>query len=371
LHFQGASGHISFNNKTGYTSASVDLHQVVDNTSVLAGYYDEDKQEIVSVGDAQFVENSFESMELVVHPALASLFLLLTILALALIVGTHVGTLVFSSFPAIRASSYRLGQLAFIGCYLIVLCFLCFTIREVTTSTSVSITSLCVIQAWCLPLGLTLILGTLTAKTWRLYRIFVHLKKPGKVPGDKVLVTAVLLLACFDIVFCSIWSARFPFATLCHETVTDDNTIEVRVECYSEYYYAWFGALTLYQGLIMASALVLALLTKNIRHKSFKTKSVTFLVYFLTITLSLGFPLYLILNASRVSGVNVEYVVLSLTYLAVVCLCFVFLFFPPVFSLLRVKVFHKMPGVNNCQKNINKKSFQPSSFTGKTLALYA
>jgi gamma-aminobutyric acid type B receptor len=217
LHFQGASGHISFNNKTGYTSASVDLHQVVDNTSVLAGYYDEDKQEIVSVGDAQFVENSFESMELVVHPALASLFLLLTILALALIVGTHVGTLVFSSFPAIRASSYRLGQLAFIGCYLIVLCFLCFTIREVTTSTSVSITSLCVIQAWCLPLGLTLILGTLTAKTWRLYRIFCHLRKPGKLLHDWVLIVVVFVLATVDVVLCSVWTAEFRITTVHHE----------------------------------------------------------------------------------------------------------------------------------------------------------
>ena len=164
LSFRGASGHISFNSDTGYTSASVDLHQVVDNTSVLAGYYDEDRQEIVLVGDSEFVKNSFESMELVVHPALASHFLLITVLALVPLIGTHVTTLVHRRFPAIRASSYRLGQLAFIGCYLIVFCFLCFTIEKVAPSTSVDTTSLCVIQAWCLPLGLTLILGTVTAK---------------------------------------------------------------------------------------------------------------------------------------------------------------------------------------------------------------
>ncbi|CAI8051036.1 hypothetical protein GBAR_LOCUS27987 [Geodia barretti] len=112
----------------------------------------------------------------------------------------------------------------------------------------------------------------------------------------------------------------------------------------------------------MASALVLALITKNIRHKSFKTKSVTLLVYSLTITLSLGFPLYFILNTTRVSGVNVEYVVLSLTYLAVVCLCFVFLFFPPVLSLLRVKLFHKIPGLKRYSTEVATKSYQPSSF---------
>ena len=361
LHFQGASGHISFSQDTGFTSGSIPLHQVMDGTSVPIGNYKEETEELVIFGDGEFVEGSFELTELVIHPALASLFLLITFLALVLIVSTHVATLVFSSFPAIRASSYRLGQLAFIGCYLIVLCFLCYTIREVATSTSVSITSLCVIQAWCLPLGLTLILGTLTAKTWRLYRIFRNLRKPGKLLHDWVLIVVVFVLATVDVVLCSVWTAEFHITTLHHDVITD-GIIEVNLECSSDYYYAWFGALTLYQGFIMASALVLALLTKNIRHKSFKTKSVTLLVYSLTITLSLGFPLYLILNTTRVSGVNVEYVVLSLTYLAVVCLCFVFLFFPPVLSLLRVKLFHKIPGLNRYSTEVATKSYQPSSF---------
>ena len=362
LSFEGASGHISYNNETGYTNASVDLHQLMDNTSVRVGYYDEDKEKLVLVGDAEFVENSFESMELVVHPALASLFLLVAVSVLVIVVSTHALTLVFQSFPAVRASSYRLGQLAFIGCYLILFCFLCFTVERVAPTTSVNTTSLCVLQAWSLPLGFTLILGTATVKTWRLYRIFVHLKKPGKLLNDWALIVVVLVLAAVDVILCSVWTAEFQFTTLRHEMFVDNNMIEVRAECFSEYYYAWFGALTIYQGLIMASALVLALLTKNIRHESFKTKSVTFLVYFLTITLLLGLPLYLILSTTRVSGVNVEYMVLSVTYLTVVCLCFVFLFFPPILSLLRVKLFHKIPGLKRYSNDATAKSYQPSSF---------
>ena len=362
LSFQGASGHISFRRDNGFTSGSIPLYQIVDNYSILVGYYDEDKDELDLSKDANFIKSSFQSMELVVNPTLASFFLLSFLLVLAIIISTHVATLAFHNFPDIRASSYRLGQLAFIGCYLIVFCFLCFTIEKVAPSTSVDTTSLCVIQAWCLPLGLTLILGTVTAKTWRLYCIFVHLKSPGKFLDDKVLVTGVLLLASVDIFLCSVWTAEFKFTTLHHETVTHQPTIEVRVECHSDYYHAWFGALSLYQGFIMVSALVLALLTKNIRHKSFKTNSVAFLVYFLTITLSLGFPLYLILSTTRVSGVDVEYVVLSLTYLAVVCLCFVFLFFPPILSLLRVKTFHNIKYLRKYSTNVNRKSSQPSSF---------
>ena len=363
LHFQGASGHISFSKDTGFTTFSIALDQVLDKNSVKIGYYDEEREMLKFVKDGKFVKDSFELTALVVHPALASLFLLIMVVALVLIISTHVATLVHRRFPAIRASSYRLGQLAFIGCYLIVFCFLCFTIEKVAPSTSVDSTSLCVIQAWCLPLGLTLILGTVTAKTWRLYRIFVHLNKPGKFLYDWLLIVVVILLATVDIILCSVWTAKFRFYTLDHEVIAENIMIQVRVECHSDYYHAWFGALSLYQGLIMVSALVFAFLTKNIRHKSFKTKSVILLVYFLTITLSLGFPLYLILSTTLVSGVDVEYAVLSLTYLAVVCLCFVFLFFPPILSLLRVKTFHKIPGLKRYSKKVKTKPYQPSSIT--------
>ena len=366
LQFQGASGHISFNNKTGYTNSTVDLHQLVDNVSVLVGVYSEDTEMLEIVDkSAEFVENSFDSEELLVHPALASFFLLFTAIALVLIITAHVLTLVYRNFSAIRASSYRLGQLIFIGCYVVTLSIICFTVQKAAPTSSVNITSLCVIQAWCLPLGFTLILGTVTAKTWRLYRIFVHLKKPGKLLTDWVLIIVVLLLVGVDVILLVIWTAVFPFNTLHRETTTGGNRIEVQVECNSDHYFIWFGTLVAYQGLIMMTAFALALLTKKIRHESFKTKAVTILVYFLTITLLLGMPTYIILQTTNTSGVNAEYTVLALTLNLVLYLCFVFLFFPPILSLLRVKLFPKLPGLKKFSKDTNTNSYQPSSFVTK------
>jgi gamma-aminobutyric acid type B receptor len=366
LQFQGASGHISFNNKTGYTNSTVDLHQLVDNVSVLVGVYSEDTEMLEIVDkSAEFVENSFDSEELLVHPALASFFLLFTAIALVLIITAHVLTLVYRNFSAIRASSYRLGQLIFIGCYVVTLSIICFTVQKAAPTSSVNITSLCVIQAWCLPLGFTLILGTVTAKTWRLYRIFVHLKKPGKLLTDWVLIIVVLLLVGVDVILLVIWTAVFPFNTLHRETTTGANRIKVQAECNSDYYFVWFGTLVAYQGLIMMTAFALALLTKKIRHESFKTKAVTILVYFLTITLLLGMPTYIILQTTNTSGVNAEYTVLALTLNLVLYLCFVFLFFPPILSLLRVKLFPKLPGLKKFSKDTNTNSYQPSSFVTK------
>ena len=241
------------------------------------------------------------------------------------------------------------------------MCFLSFSIEKVALSTSIDTASLCVIQAWTLPLGLTLILGKVTAKPWRLYQIFFLLKKPGRLLQDKFLISFVVVLAAIDVILCSVWTAEFKFTTLQHERVTDNNRIDVKVECNSDNFYAWFAALSLYQGSIMVFALLLALLTRKIRHKSYKTISVTLIVYFLTITISLGFSLYyILLNTSHDSGVNLEYSVLSLTYLAIIYIC---LLFPPILSLLREKFFHKVPGLRNFSSNVtSKSSCHPSSF---------
>ena len=191
LSFQGASGYISFKNETGYTSTSVDLYQQFDNVSVLVATYSEHEGSLMFLRDGEFVESSFESVEVLVHPALASLCLLLGAVAFILIITTHILILIYHNFPAIGASSYRIGQLAFTGCYVIVVCFICLTVQKTASMSTIDIPSLCAIQVWCIPFGLTLILGTVTAKTWRLYRIFVHLKKPGMLLSDQLLIVAV------------------------------------------------------------------------------------------------------------------------------------------------------------------------------------
>ena len=351
LNFQGASGMISFDNNTGFTNSTIDLHQVMDNVSILIGQYSEEQEALEIVGSPEFVESNFESRELLAHPALAAMFLFFTAIALLLTITAHLLTLIYHKYKDIRASSYRLSQLSFIGCYIITISTVCSTVQKALPTSSVNTTALCGIQAWCIPIGLTLILGTVTAKTWRLYRIFLHTRKPGKFLNDWALTIVVLALVTVDIVLCTVWTTVFPFTTEHLETITGPNEIEVRVVCQSNSYFIWFITLTLYQGLIMFVAFTLSLLTRSIHHKSFKTKPVTFLVYFLTATILLGSPTYLILQATGVYGVNAEYVVLSLTLNIILYLCFGFLFFPPLLSLIREKLIHRLPGLKRYSKD--------------------
>ena len=340
LDFQGASGHIFFENSTGFVAGTIELDQVLGNISVSIGHF---AVKLYVSKDGDFVGGEFESVELVVHPALATFFLLLTAVAVILIVTAHILTLVYHDFKSIKASSYRLSQLIFIGCYLLAITILALTVEKVSPSSSVNIPFLCGLQAWCLPTSLTLILGSVGLKTWRLYCIFIHLKKPGKLLSDWSLIVMVLILVSVDLILCLTWTVVDPFTIEHRESLRGVNEIDITVECDSGSYFLWFGVLTAYQALLMFIALALALLTKGIRHKSFKTKSIVLLVYFLTIVLLLGFPVHYILQLTDTGSPDTEYPILAATLNTVLYLCFFLLFFPPVLSMLREKVFHRIP----------------------------
>ena len=363
LDFQGASGRISFENSTGFVAGMIELDQVSGNSSVPIGHF---AVELYLTEDGDFIGSEFESVELVVHPALATFFLLLTAVAVTLIVTAHILTLVYHDFKSIKASSYRLSQLIFIGCYLLTISILALTVEKVSPSSSVNIAVLCGLQAWCLPTSLTLILGSVGLKTWRLYCIFIHLKKPRKLLSDWSLIVMVLILVSVDVVLCLSWTVGNPFTIERRESLRGVNEIDITVECDSESYFLWFGVLTAYQGLFMFIALALALLTKGIRHESFKTKSIVVLVYFLTIVLLLGFPVYFILRLTDTSSPDTEYPILAATLNTVLYLCFFFLFFPPVLSMLREKVFHKIPILK--KHSTNTASYEtPAALTLSTL----
>ena len=361
LSFEGASGHIHYSNTTGYSPVTVNIYQVHNNTSIfLVGIYTEYEHRLLLAEDAQFVESSFKTVYLVANPGLVALFVFIAVVALVLVISAQILTLTYNKFHTIRASSYRLGQLAYLGCYIITLCFVSITTGRVAHPTSAEI---CTLTAWTLPLGLTLILGTVALKTWRLYQIFFLLKKPGKFLHDGVLIVVVLLLVAIELIVFATWTANFSITILFRgEVFTDKNTIEVKAMCYSKDYYILHITLALHIGLIAAFALVLVLLTRKIRHESFKTKSVALLVYSLAITLGLGVPLFIILRRTQ-RGMNLEYAAIATTLIVVLFSCFFFLFFPPLLPLLRVKFFHKIPGLRRYSQKVAIKPYKLSSYT--------
>ncbi len=82
--------------------------------------------------------------------------------------------------------------------------------------------ALCSISIITGSFGLTLVFETLTMKTWRLYKIFVHYINPRKFLSNKTLLLFVCCLTLVDLVFCI---TRFVFdpITISYEVVSCNN----------------------------------------------------------------------------------------------------------------------------------------------------
>ena len=363
LNFTTESGRqIAFNNQISNVYSNVELYQQINNTPVCIAYYPEEEKpsNTCTLEAAEFITDTFNQKRVLINPALAVFFILCTVVALGLIVSTHVLTIVYRTFSAIRASSYRLRQLTFLGCYTLAFCMVCVTLTRGVPLSSESIVPLCVTHVWCVSVGLTLILGSVAAKTWRLYHIFIQMKKPGKFLSDWGLITYVLALVGINVVICGVMTRVYEF-TIQHSYTMTEETEFVLLQCTSGNSLLWYVLIFTCPTIALFTALTLAILTRSIRHESFKTKNVIILTYTLAITLFLGIPTFAILKKTTVS-INAEYAVVSLTYISILLLCFQFQFFPPVLLFLRKKFFHKIPGLKRYSTSVSSKSYTPGSF---------
>ena len=360
LNFTTESGRqIAFNNQISNVNSNVELYQRINNTPVCIEYYPEEEKpsNTCTLEAAEFITDTFNQKRVLINPALAVFFILCTVVALGLIVSTHVLTIVYRTFSAIRASSYRLRQLTFLGCYTLAFCMVCVTLTRGVPLSSESIVPLCVTHVWCVSVGLTLILGSVAAKTWRLYHIFIQMKKPGKFLSDWGLITYVLALVGINVVICGVMTRVYEF-TIQHSYTMTEETEFVLLQCTSGNSLLWYVLIFTCPTIALFTALTLAILTRSIRHESFKTKNVIILTYTLAITLFLGIPTFAILKKT----INAEYAVVSLTYISILLLCFQFQFFPPVLLFLRKKFFHKIPGLKRYSTSVSSKSYTPGSF---------
>ncbi len=100
-------------------------------------------------------------------------FALISSVITAVLVGiTHVLTVIYRNYSSVKASSPRLNHFVYAGCYAILFSIATYTVTEVFQSGYGVYSALCNSTVWSVSLGLTIILSTVCAKTWRLYDVF-------------------------------------------------------------------------------------------------------------------------------------------------------------------------------------------------------
>ena len=379
LTFEGVSGTIQFCNRTGYAQRNVAIYQIKSRTNMdYIGYYDTFNKSItLNVGG--FIDGEFENVTVIdtAPKFLAPPILLLTAISLLLVVLLQVLTIRYRHFKSVKASSPKLSQLAFIGCYMQVLGSVINVVVDVYTET-ISPRTNCIL--WHVlniapAIGTTLIFGTVCTRTWRLYRIFVHFKDPGKFMSEKVLVSCVALFVFLDVILIIVWIRVDPF-TPCrvthrveYEEVRDASSLVVNMRrvnrmiytCDQKYFWVWCVGLVFCNMLLMGGTVVLALLTRHIPYKDFKTRGIMGLSYILTAVLGLGFAIYSILLINQTfSAIIFRFLVLSIMFNMYCYLSCFLLFLPPLYPLLQLKL-------SNMRKRKEGRRRRGSSTTTLTL----
>ena len=339
LNFTGLTGGlITFNQHDGYISSPRSaVFEITPPVKLVATYSDSDGIQ-VDQSIAVFVSTNFEEVLILVSLPLAAVFIAVDAIAALLVLGIHFVNTAYRNHKAIKASSTRLNHFAYAGCYLIILASLMYTITETFPVSKRAKSVLCNAFPWALSIGLTLVLGTVTAKTCRLYYIFNSSSKLKKsylfMMSDAVLSVVIIVLVTLVIGLCTAWTTYDPYQRNVKQTLlpSGDTLIITKVEfCSCKFQIRWITAIIAFQTVFIVLLVLFAYATRHNKKKKkeFQTQTIIVLAYLLTLISVVGGVIYLITVVVK-SGVNTSYGILSFLLTSVVYLCTILLFIPPV-----------------------------------------
>ena len=337
IDFQGVSGRIHFDNKSGFNTARhLNIYQFkAANSSTLIGFYA--SRELVIFNDTKplFIKATFDEKYIRVSTAVAVPILILRVVMLLLIVAVQIINIAYRHRPSIKSTSPKLNHIIFLGFYLTVVGMVLHTIAEVWPQILKSNT--CKALPWFLSIGTTLVLGTVCAKTWRLYYIYTSGKKGVRISSkrirDPILGGLVGAFVAVDVLLCLLWTCIDSLRV--SETVAESKAsllITVTVSCESRWPGYWTGALIFYKCVLILCSFLLAFPTR-LSYKELQTNNVIVLSYILTVAVGLGVPMYAVISIVDV-GVWIRFVVASVFVDTMMYICLFALFLPSVTSLI-------------------------------------
>lgn len=348
--FKGLSGRIMYNHSSGYVIRNVNVYQIDSNRQMnLIAYYAKLNDTIVLTStNGTFISATFrtESTIVAVSLTIGGIFLSVVVLTFIVTLTLHILTIVYRNQKSVKASSTKLSHVAFFGCYVLAFAGLINFMVE-CLSGIISSTAEChlfhALNAVSM-IGGTLLFGPICARTWRLYRIYVHFKNPGRFISDWFLLSIILILSTLNLVVMILSATIEPFRP---ENITDQNFHElvdsegntqeivlmkrVTVECFQDSYFLWFGLSSLFPVSLMVFAFWLAVFTRNIPHKDFQTQSIMLLVYLLSGFLTIGLLLYFVIIINIL-----QFVVLNTILTLSVLFSCLLLFLPPLYPILKI-----------------------------------
>ena len=339
LDFKGVSGQVKFDQATGYANREVGIYQIFSTWENYIAHYNGQNITIFNREQAEFVDNNFPLAQNVVNRPLAMIFLTLTAIQLMLVATSHLISMFYRKYRSIKASSPRLNHILYSGCYVMIVGTFIFILLKAFSGDAKRDATICqAMWAWLLPIGYTLIFGTIMGRTWRIYRIFICFNNPGQFISDLTLFALILFLLTIDFIIGITWTATDPFKVVYVKrwfVVKESQAQSVVVDSFCDVNHpaCWHTVPLGYKIFILIIVVALSLLSRSIKHKNFTTRSLTILVYSQAFILGLGFPIYAFLRYMYVNN-NIDFVILCVMLNAIILCCLVLVLIPPVAPLL-------------------------------------
>lgn len=295
LYFEGMSGAISFDdNRRDVPTIGAVLSQCSQNECVTAGTF--------TNGTLVFEGTMIsDDVRIIMHEVPLPLGITVIVAAMVMAVLLVFLQMMFcrcSHVKEVKATSPHLNHLIFSGCYLFITALLVFTVQETFTTLlseqPVAYGVLCSTKYWVFSLGFTLIFSTVASKTWRIYRIFNHFKQ-GRVHfvSDEILVLFITFLVSIDVALLTAWNVIDPWRPSVRTISKQGSLRQEQMLCTCDHFVEWASALFLYKGFVVLLLVILSILVRQVKKKSFKsTKRVIVLIYILVINFFIGFALY-------------------------------------------------------------------------------
>jgi hypothetical protein len=335
LDFHGISGSITFDNSTGFNEGGfLNVIQYEEHQKPRKiGTFKDGKLNITS--SAYFIDSLFKKQLDEINGIVMSCILIFTVVTLILLISAQIINIRYRNHKGIKASSPMLNHLIFAGGYMIAIGVMIYALETpLWVHYPVIGSQVCSLVPSLFSVGVTLCLGTVCIKTWRLNRIYIHSKRfdTGDIKSikDCLLLGFLTTLVVIDILVCILWrfiDPQSPNVVPSEEKMIIENEEErvilIEQVCHSEYEAYWYAALLAPKVLLVLASLILALSTQmNIKEFMTKTDNVVVLSFFLAAIFGLGIPIYAIIIVTYADNVsiNISTAVLSVCLNLTICI---------------------------------------------------
>lgn len=334
VNFRGASGHITFDKSTGFVKRVVEITQIRDGIMIQAGSVFHGNASFYAHPHIKYLTLS-QPRYATVNPVLTAFFILADITLLVSTAVVHTVTLLNRKHPSVKASSYALNQFVFLACYIwgVVAIIYTLVLKALGLSDFVFIGNACnALLVWLIPIALTLSFGTLIAKTWRIYRIFIHFRQPGPLLTNKALTTMVLVQLSIDIVIATAWTIVSPIMLIAAEEESYTNEkgeIIIPRMCVYTNTAIWLTMTIGYKFLQLIALFVLCIMTRDVKNRKFSTTSLKAASYLCLLVITITGPTYTILWYTN-AEIHADFVIFCMFFGAIGFILFILVLLPPV-----------------------------------------